>query len=104
MSDEKNKNMRTILLSLIIGFLGGVGTIHVTIASDVKGNAVSINELRSRVAEYKLDAVDHWKESNKLITTSIEATTKLVSRIDVQNQLLQDQANAINKLRTRSNP
>jgi len=96
---EPKSNAKNIILGVVIGFLCGVGTIHMTIASDVRGNRVDIDHLKTQVSENRIAALDMWKESNLLIRSTIEQTVNLVNRLDTQNKLLQEQSRTINTIR-----
>ena len=102
MSGEKINGLKNVILAVVIGFLCGVGTIHMTIASDVRGNRVDIDHLKVAVSENRMAALDMWKESNLLIRSTIEQTLNLVNRLDTQNKLLQEQSRTIQNLRKSS--
>jgi hypothetical protein len=103
MSDGKPTTMKTIVLSVIVGFLCGVGTIHLAIAGDVRENRVRLNNLENQFAseqkrtdERIFKLVDMVESGNNLVRASIEQTTKLVALIDAQNKLINDEHNRHN--------
>lgn len=97
MSDATIKSIRTITMSVLIGFLSGVGVMAMSINSDVKTHAVLIERAARDFQEEKVrtdarvfELAELIKDSNALVRASIEQTTRLILTIEAQSKMIQE--------------
>lgn len=97
MSDATIKSIRTITMSVLIGFLSGVGVMAMSINGDVREHSVLISR-QSRDLEMEKARTDARvfelagmiKDSNALVRASIEQTTRLILTIEAQSKMIQE--------------
>lgn len=97
MTDATIKSIRTITMSVLIGFLSGVGVMAMSINGDVREHGVLISR-QSRDLEMEKARTDARifelasmiKDSNALVRASIEQTTRLILTIEAQSKMIQE--------------
>ena len=108
MRSEQRSWLRTVVLSVTIGFLGGVGVLSMTLTADVREHGTLINRITKDLDEEKdrtekriSEVAAAIRESNQLVKASIEGASKLVATIEAQNKLIISQNETIQAIRNK---
>jgi hypothetical protein len=105
MTDDKRNWIKTVVMSVLIGFLSGIGVMAMTLNGDVREHGVLISRQakdfeteRSRTDTRIFESIALQRESISLARTMIEQASKLMVTIETQNRLITDQNRTIQSL------
>jgi hypothetical protein len=84
-----NSKIWTVISALIIGFLGGVGSVHLTIASEVRTHTVQIGNLNEKVSANAATVEKRMEYVVRLLESNAKASGDMIALVREQNQLIE---------------